>query len=74
MGLSRHMLQSVELPAVTAMRVSGDYEPGLDQWKIGYASSWAYALGLSPFKDTFWTTTNQPGNPRYDQRHQNETR
>lgn len=23
----------------------------------------AHALGVAPFKDNFWTTTNQPGNP-----------
>lgn len=25
----------------------------------------AYALGLAPSKDTFWTTTVQNGNPKY---------
>lgn len=74
MWLPRHMLQTVEIPSVTTIRVSGDYAPGLDQWKIGYASSWTFALDLSPFKDTFWTSPVQKGNPRYDQRNQTETR
>lgn len=44
-------------------RVSNDYQPGNEQWKIGISSMFAHALGVAPFKDNFWTTTNQPGNP-----------
>ncbi|XP_046568794.1 uncharacterized protein LOC124277168 [Haliotis rubra] len=43
-------------------RSSDDYSPGNDNWKIGISSIFADAIGLAPFKDTFWTTTNQPGN------------
>ncbi|XP_039254962.2 uncharacterized protein LOC120331863 [Styela clava] len=63
MALPRHMLQSIEIPAVTQARVSGDYHPGNDQWKIGITSMFAHALHLAPFKDTFWSTSSQPGNP-----------
>ena len=28
----------------------------------GLTSIWTYALGLAPFKDTFWTVPTQPGN------------
>jgi len=40
-----------------------DYQPGNFQWKIGISSMIAYALRLFPFKDNFWTTENQSGNP-----------
>lgn len=44
-------------------RVSTDYHLRNDQWKIGVTSIFAHALGVVPFKDNFWTTTDQPGNP-----------
>ncbi|XP_064616875.1 uncharacterized protein LOC135480876 [Liolophura sinensis] len=63
MSNARHVLQSLEIPAVTQARASDDYSPGEDQWKIGISSLFADAVGLAPFKDTFWTTQTQPGNP-----------
>ena len=63
MSYPRQMLQSVEIQNVVSLRASGDYQPGNDQWQIGLTSAWVYALGLSPFKDTFWTTAVQPGSP-----------
>ncbi|KAK3085506.1 hypothetical protein FSP39_004325 [Pinctada imbricata] len=65
MSLPRHALQSLTIPTVTQARVSNDYHPGNEQWRIGISSMFAHALGLAPFKDTFWTTKTQPGNPRY---------
>ena len=65
MAYTRHMLQSVEIENVVSFRASGDYQPGNDQWQIGLTSAWIYAVGLAPFKDTFWTTPDQPGNPKY---------
>nr|XP_022321423.1 uncharacterized protein LOC111123413 [Crassostrea virginica] len=62
MSNTRHALKAVELDIVTQARVSGDYHPGKDQWRIGVSSMLADAIGLRPFKDTFWTTTTQPGN------------
>ena len=44
-------------------RASGDYQPGNDNWKIGVSSIFMDAIGVAPFKDNFWTTTDQPGNP-----------
>ena len=44
-------------------RVSDDYQPGNDQWKIGISSIFSHALGIAPFKDDFRTTTNQTGDP-----------
>ena len=43
-------------------RVSDDYRAGSDQWQIGVISVFTQALGIAPFKDTFWTTKTQPGN------------
>ncbi|KAK7098683.1 uncharacterized protein [Littorina saxatilis] len=62
MSNPRHAMQSLEIPAVTHARVSVDYRPGLDQWQIGVTSILAHALGLAPWKDNFWTVTEQPGN------------
>ena len=61
MSLSRHMLQSVEIQNVVSIRASGDYQPGNGQWDIGLSGIWTFALGLAPFKDTFWTTEMEPG-------------
>ncbi|CAG5110825.1 Oidioi.mRNA.OKI2018_I69.chr2.g5182.t1.cds [Oikopleura dioica] len=66
MAFSRHMLQSVELQNVVSIRSSGDYEPGNRQWDISISAIYTHALGLAPFKDTFWTTPKQPGHPGYE--------
>ena len=74
MSHCRHMLQSVEIPAVTQARASGDYGQGSgDQWhQLGTTGMFAWALGIAPSKDNFWTTRNADGgalNPRYKNRH-----
>ena len=61
MTYSRHMMQSVEIENVVSIRVSDDYYAGNKQWDIGLTDIWTFALGLAPFKDTFWTTPDQPG-------------
>lgn len=43
--------------------MSDDYKPGNNEWKIGVTSIFAHHLGIAPFKDNFWTTKNQTGNP-----------
>jgi len=53
MAYPRHFLQSVEIPAVTQIRVSGDYHQSSNQWQIGDSTIVADALGLAAFKDTF---------------------
>ena len=65
MSYTRHMLQSVEIENVVSFRASDDYQPGNDQWAIGLTSAWIYAVGLAPFKDSFWTSADQPGNSKY---------
>ncbi|KAK7471362.1 hypothetical protein BaRGS_00036000 [Batillaria attramentaria] len=62
MSNPRHAMQSLEIPVVTQARVSDDYRAGSDQWQIGEASIFANAMGIAPFKDTFWTIKVQPGN------------
>lgn len=47
----RHLLQSVEVAAVTQSRVSDDYTPGSSQWQIGDTTILSHALGLASFKD-----------------------
>lgn len=54
MSLSRHALQSLEIEAVTQIRVTNDYatnwQYGGEQWRLGVSSIFASALGLNPFK------------------------
>ncbi|CAF4831166.1 unnamed protein product [Rotaria sp. Silwood1] len=61
----RHALQALEIPRVTHARVSSDYTSHIvhkgNQWNIGIASMLADALGIAPFKDVFWSTSNEPG-------------
>lgn len=63
MPLWSDYLESVEIPSVTQIRVSNDYNPERKQWNIGGSSLMAWSLGLIPFKDTFWTSHLEPGNP-----------
>ncbi|ESO98847.1 hypothetical protein LOTGIDRAFT_158797 [Lottia gigantea] len=65
MSNPRHIMQSVEIPVVTQARASGDYRAGKDNWKIGISSIMVDALGVAPFKDNFWSSPDQPGNPAY---------
>eukprot|EP00039_Didymoeca_costata_P026389 m.15829 g.15829 ORF g.15829 m.15829 type:complete len:770 (+) comp5505_c0_seq1:20-2329(+) len=56
MSHCRHILQSVEIPAVTNARASGDYHPGQDQWKpLGTTGIFAHAIGIAPTKDNYWS-------------------
>ena len=61
----RHALQALEIPRVTQARASNDYAShitrGGQQWDIGVSSLFADALGIAPFKDTFWSTSDEPG-------------
>ncbi|KAL4219038.1 hypothetical protein ACF0H5_021621 [Mactra antiquata] len=63
MAMSRHALQSIEIPAVTQARVSDDFLfKAREQWRIGETSIFANAINVRPYKDTFWTTSVQPQN------------
>ena len=48
-----------------SLKPSGDYQPSNKNWMDGLSDIWAYALGLSPFKDTFWSEETEDGNPAY---------
>lgn len=59
MPWTRHILQSVEIPAVTQVRASDDYQPGNYQWAIGDTTILAHSVGLAAFKDDFHSTSVQ---------------
>jgi len=65
MPLWSDYLQSVEIQSVSQIRSSDDYEnkrAERKQWNIGKSSLIAWSLGLIPFKDTFWTSQEEPDN------------
>jgi hypothetical protein len=64
MSHCRHMMASVEIPAVTQARASGDYQQSRsDQWsQLGTTSLFSFALGVAPSKDNYWSTSVQIGN------------
>ena len=67
MAYPRHALASLEMPTATQIRASDDHVPGAHggssavQWKMGYSSMLAWAIGLAPFKDNYWSSAQQPG-------------
>lgn len=67
MAYPRHTLATLQMPTATQIRASDDHVPGktggdsTSQWKLGYSSMLAWALGLAPFKDNMWSTAEQPG-------------
>lgn len=64
MPYARHLLQSLEVTAVTQARLSDDAKPGTSQWSlVGGQAVLFDALGLAGSKDGFWSTSIQPGNP-----------
>ena len=67
MAWVRHLLQSLESPAVTNSRASNDYHPAslaLNQWAIGVTSILLDALGLRPSKDNYQSKVSEPGNAK----------
>jgi hypothetical protein len=67
MAYPRHALQSVEMPTATQIRASDDHVPGrtggssTTQWNLAHSSLLAWAIGLAPFKDNYWSSAQQPG-------------
>ena len=61
MSWVRHLLQTVEIPAVTQVRVSGDYQPNNSQWQIGDSTILADSLGIAAFKDNFHSVKVEAG-------------
>jgi len=56
MPLPNHILQSTKYPAVTQIRANGDYQPGNRNWRVSFKSILLHAVGVTPFKDDFWTS------------------
>ena len=65
MSLPRHVLQSSEVESVRRLRTSGDYILSRDNWRLGISSLLATSLGLSSFKNVFWSSQSNPGNKFY---------
>ena len=65
MSLPRQVLQSSQVASVRRLRTSGDYILSKDNWRIGTSGLLASALGLSSFKNVFWTSERNPGNKFY---------
>ena len=60
-------MQSVEIPAVTNARASGDYHAGGDQWQpLGTTGIFGWSLAIAPTKDNFWSTDVQMGSSYSD--------
>ena len=67
MSHCRHIMQSVEIPAVTNARASGDYHAGSDQWQpLGTTGIFAWAVAIAPTKDNYWSTDVQIGTAYHD--------
>lgn len=58
MPYPREYLASTQHANVVTIRASGDYRAGGDQWMISRTSLLAHAVGLLPFKDSFYTVTS----------------
>jgi hypothetical protein len=71
MSLPRFVLMAAQLPAVTQVRAGDDYGPGQTAtcsfpycvYYIHTSSLLAWALGIAPSKDDWWSSTVQPGSP-----------
>lgn len=57
------ILNSVMMDRAVQGSSGNDYQPGNSQWDDGLSDLLFDAVGLIPWKDTFWTTEKQPGCP-----------
>eukprot|EP00911_Craspedida_sp_UC1_P001214 UC1_evm2s915 len=53
------VLAAAALPAVSNARATGDYFHAHDQWAVGGTSLFYWAIGVIPFKDGFYSSTNK---------------
>ncbi len=66
MSWPRHMLQSLQVDAVTQARASDDVLPDNGfSMALGVTSMVSFALGVTPHKDSFWSTSQPPPNNPY---------
>jgi hypothetical protein len=64
MSWPRHILQSLQVDAVTQARASDDVLPDNEQSiQLGVTSMISFALGVAPHKDSFWSSPGQMGDP-----------
>lgn len=62
MPYAHDLLSGAALSAVTNARATGDYHIGSSQWAVGGGAMLIWALGMLPFKDGFYSSTDiQPG-------------
>jgi hypothetical protein len=61
----RQVLPSFPRTASISLSISDDYGPGSrdEQWRIGRSSLLPSALRIAPYKDTWWSSSRQPGAP-----------
>lgn len=66
-GTPSDLMQSVYVPTASFLFATQNPAcPSVEcpqSWTVGRVSVLARALGVAPFKDTFWSTAVQPGNP-----------
>lgn len=53
------VLSAAAYPAVTNARATGDYFHSIEQWAVGGTSLLYWAIGILPFKDGFYSSTNK---------------
>ena len=53
MAWTRHIMQSVAIPAVTQVRISADYTVS-SQWRIGDSTILSHSVGLASSKDVYF--------------------
>ncbi len=66
MPYPNQVLAASALPAVTNARATGDYFHADDQWAIGATSLLYWAIGVLPFKDGFYSSTNKQVSGLYE--------
>ena len=64
MPLPSEVMSAAAYPAVTNARATGDYfhgsgDGGREQWALGGTSLFYWAIGILPFKDGYYSSTNK---------------
>eukprot|EP01051_Picozoa_sp_SAG22_P012094 SAG22_NODE_1228_length_5083_cov_2.820425_2_plen_779_part_00 len=59
MPYANQVLSAAAYPAVTNARATGDYFHAENQWAVGGTSLFYWAIGILPFKDGFYSSTNR---------------
>ncbi len=59
--LACQIIQSAEFKSGVQGSALMDYNPGNSQWKNGFQNLVVWVAGLVPWKDSFWTSSYEPG-------------